>query len=343
MTLNLRVTRTHGVVYPERVNADFALPINVPSRYLDAPSEDQKTWVAIWRTRWFDITVLVCALGALTSVLLLRPALINAISTLRWFRPAFLTFTLIFIGWYAQGQLSIVNLIALVQASIAHRSWLFFLYDPISTLLWLFVLVTLFIWGRGTFCGWLCPFGALQELIARGARWLNVPQWRMRVRHDRALKTVKFGVLGVILVLAVINPRLSDVAVEIEPFKTSITLLFVRSWIYVAYAVLLVILGAIVNKFFCRYICPLGGALALLGRVRRWDWITRRAECGSPCQTCRHRCEYQAIEPSGTIDYTECFQCMDCVAIYESDLVCAPRILAKRGRRAIAIRSVPQR
>ena len=71
------------------------------------------------------------------------------------------------------------------------------------------------------------------------------------------------------------------------------------------------------------------------------DWIPRRADCGTPCQTCRHRCDYQAITPAGAVSYDECFQCMDCVVIYSSDEKCAPLIMeAKRARTIRIARSV---
>ncbi|MFX8137404.1 hypothetical protein ABTL00_19455, partial [Acinetobacter baumannii] len=88
----------------------------------------------------------------------------------------------------------------------------------------------------------------------------------------------------------------------------------------------LLLLNLFVYKGFCRYLCPLGAGLNLLGRVRLLRWIPRRAECGTPCQTCRHRCDYQAIRPNGAIVYEECFQCLDCVAIHDSPQRCAPLI-----------------
>ena len=106
---------------------------------------------------------------------------------------------------------------------------------------------------------------------------------------------------------------------------------------FVAWAAGLLVLGMFSYKFFCRYLCPFGGALALLGRVRMLDWIKRRGECGAPCQTCRHRCGYGAISAGGKVDYDECFQCMDCVVIYESDSLCAPRIFEKKRGRTVPI------
>ena len=50
---------------------------------------------------------------------------------------------------------------------------------------------------------------------------------------------------------------------------------------------------------------------------------------------CRVKCRYGAIEKSGAIVYSECFQCMDCVVIHDDPLKCVPLVLeAKRARKA---------
>jgi polyferredoxin len=335
--VHLQVTRSVGMVYPERVARDFRLSIDVPQRYIIPAAEDQKGWASIWKGRAGEIAVLLGALALLTTVLARQSPVVTRFGWLRRVRPAFLLFTVVFIGWYAQGQLSIVNLVALLQASLVGRSWNFFLFDPMSTLLWIFVVGSLLVWGRGTFCGWLCPYGAMQELLALAGRWLRVPSIRLKTAWDRRLKWLKYPILAAIVGAALVSTRLTDSLVEVEPFKTAVTLVFVRSWPFVAYAVALLLLGVVVNKFFCRYLCPLGAALALLGRLRRWDWIARRTECGTPCQTCRYRCAYQAIDARGRVQYDECFQCMDCVAIYDSEDQCAPLLLEAKRRRVIAL------
>lgn len=60
--------------------------------------------------------------------------------------------------------------------------------------------------------------------------------------------------------------------------------------------------------------------------------IARRAECGTPCQLCAVRCRYGSIEPAGQVRYDECFQCLDCVAIYNDAKTCVPQVLARKGR-----------
>ena len=337
---SLRVTRERGVVFPERVSREFPLRYVLPADQLLMPERDGKSWHGIWRTRAWELGVLGAALALLTIVLA-RPAwIIGTPQRLARFRRAYLLFTLLFIGWFAQAQLSIVNVTALLQAVVAGRDLGFFLYDPMSLVLWAFVALTLVLWGRATFCGWLCPFGALQELASQLAQALHIRRRRLRPGLDAQLKWIKYGVLFAILATAALSPGWTDRVVEIEPFKTAITLNFVRSWPFVLWAVALVLASAFVYKAFCRYLCPLGAGLALLGRVRGLNWIVRRAECGTPCQTCRHRCEYQAIRPDGAISYEECFQCLDCVAIHASDQRCAP-LIARRRERVIEIRPLP--
>jgi polyferredoxin len=164
----------------------------------------------------------------------------------------------------------------------------------------------------------------MQDLVSQLTRKLGIRPARVSVSLDRQLKRLKYAVLALIVVSAFLSVTWTDRLVEVEPFKTSITLNFVRAWPFVLWAVSMVALSAFVYKGYCRYLCPLGAGMGVLGRLRRWDWIARRTECGQPCQRCRSDCAYQAIEKSGKVDYDECFQCLDCVVIYESDTLCVP-------------------
>jgi NosR/NirI family transcriptional regulator, nitrous oxide reductase regulator len=341
LELFYRVTRTYGTFNRQAYQGLYPFAYRLPSAYVIPAPVPEAAWVNAWRNQALNVAILVLGLAVLTLALYKQHWLVRDSRRLHWFRYSFLAFTLIFVGWYAQGQLSIVNLTGVVEALREGRGLQFLLFDPLSLTLWIFVLGSLFVWGRGTFCGWLCPFGALQELLSKLLALTGFKGWRLHTRVDARLKWIKYAVLVAVLGCSVFMPQLSSTAAEVEPFKTSISLYFVRSWPYVAWAVACLFFSVLIYRGYCRYLCPLGAALAIMGKVRWLNWIPRREECGSPCQTCRHRCEYQAIEPKGEIVYAECFQCLDCVDIHDSADKCAPLITAKRRpQRVIAITAV---
>ena len=332
----LRATRTKGQILAEKTDHDFSFSFSVPHPLLILPpAESVKGFGSIWLERGVDLVILGTALFILAVALAMQKALTASARGFAIFRRLFLVFTLFFIGWWAQAQLSVVTLIGLTRAVKGEGGLAFLLYDPPSLLLWFFTLGSLMIWGRGTFCGWLCPFGALQELVGDLARGLKIKPWRVPPRWDERLRLVKYGALVAILGAALASSALAERLAEIEPFKTAITLVFVRSLPFVLYALGLLLGGMFVYKFFCRYFCPLGAAFALVGLARKWDWLPRRIECGDPCQLCKSKCRYNAIKPTGQIIYHECFQCMDCVVIHNDRKQCVPLILSDRQSRPL--------
>lgn len=337
--IDLTLIRAKGMMLPRITRQNVSLDYATPAALLAYPPSPPPEWLLAWQARWLDLAIIGAALLLLSSVLARPRWLSLSARRLARFRWAFLAFTLVYLGWYAQGQLSIVQLTGTVKTLRAGQGLASFLYDPVSLLLIAFTLLSLLIWGRGTFCGWLCPFGALQEFVAAAVHRLparlrppQVPRkWQQST--GRRLAHLRYVLLAALLLAALLWPTLAEKLVEAEPFKTAITIGFDRPWPYVAYAVLLLLAGASYYKLFCRLLCPLGAALTLGGKLRRWHWLPRRAECGQPCQTCRSRCNYDAIERDGAIRYDDCFQCLDCVGIYHDEQRCAPLLLwHKKGR-----------
>jgi polyferredoxin len=119
---------------------------------------------------------------------------------------------------------------------------------------------------------------------------------------------------------------------EVEPFKTAITARFVRGLPYVIYAAILLLIGLFTERAFCRFLCPLGAGLAVLDRLHLVDLLKRRPECGSPCHLCERSCPVRAIQSSGKIVMSECFQCLDCQVEYYDDRRCPPLAQARKRR-----------
>jgi NosR/NirI family transcriptional regulator, nitrous oxide reductase regulator len=328
------ITRSKGYIYPELISVDPVKSLRWPEKYyvIDKAEAAIEGWRAVWVQRWFDLSVIAVALSVLTLALVFQKQTVASRLGFWVFRMGFLAFTLGFIGWHAQAQLSVVTLAGLVKATVQTHDFSYLLWDPPSLLLWGFALISFVFWGRGVFCGWLCPFGAIQEFAAEIARLLRIRQWRVSDATDKVLRQLKYVTLAVILLAAIYPSSLSEKLAEVEPFKTSITLVFVRYWPFVVYALLLIVLNLFVYKAFCRYLCPLGAMMAIGGKLRLLDWIPRRAECGSPCQLCKVKCRYGAIEKSGAVNYTECFQCLDCVEIIGNPTSCVPDVQATKRK-----------
>jgi transcriptional regulator of nitric oxide reductase len=330
LDLALTITRAKGMILPTLTHKQVTLSYMPPATLFFYPPEPLPEWLLAWKQRWLDLIIIALALLTLT-VVLARPRWISVDARrLKVFRLGFLTFTLLYLGWYVQGQLSIVQITGALKSLKAGQGLSSFLYDPISLLLIAFTLITFVVWGRGTFCGWLCPFGALQEFVGLAARRLHLPRLRIPLALAKRMEWGRYVVLAVLLGAAFFVPNQGASLNEVEPFKTAITVGFDRSWPFVAYAVGLLLAGAFYYKFFCRFICPLGGAMSLGGRLRGFDWLPRRAECGQPCQSCKAKCAYDAIEPTGEIRYDACFQCLDCVGIYHDPKRCAPILLYEK-------------
>lgn len=319
------------------VVADAQTSLNQLERiqHMDEDSAGRQEWLQVWQSRRVDIVVLLLGLLILTTGLIAQKRMSATDKRLRVLRSAYLLFTVGFIGWYAQGQLSIINITGAIESLSSGGDLSFLMNDPITVILWVFVAGTLLVWGRGTFCGWLCPFGALQELISLITNAAGLHQRRLRASLDGKLKWLKYGVLATILVSLFAAPSIARVAIEVEPFKTAISLYFDREWPFVLWALSCLALGVFVYRGYCRYICPLGAALASLNFLQRWSWIPRRQECGTPCQSCRYKCEYQAIEESGKVNYSECFQCLDCVSIYQDPKRCLPLIKQTKADKTV--------
>lgn len=331
MQLKVELAVNHLVTLTKYFTDEYTLPGNFfETAGVEASARPTPPWVRVWQNRYIPVAVLIAALTLLSIGYAAHRILSRHPRRFHFFRAAFLAFTLIFIGFYAQGQLSVVNIFTVQLALLDGFDIDVFLYDPVIFILWLYTFISLFLVGRGLFCGWLCPFGALQEALAWCARRLGLKQAKVGyVLHRRLLK-LKYVIVLALTGIALHSLGYAERAAEVEPFKTVITLGFVREWPFVIYAVFILGSGLYIHKFYCRYLCPLGAGLAILGKFHLFGRLDRRDECGSPCQLCRHRCEIGAIRKDGEIDYDECIQCLECVVILQDPGQCAPEKIAQR-------------
>lgn len=293
--------------------------------------QEVELWQQIWQDRKIEIAILACMLTLLAAILIFQDGLTRRLGLYRATRIGYLVATLVFLGLVSGAQLSVVNIVTFVQALLAGFEWEQFLLDPLIFILWSFVALSMLFWGRGVFCGWLCPFGALQELLNEGARKLGIRQIEVPWPVHERLWPIKYIAFLLILGVSLKSLRWAYQVAEVEPFKTAIILNFVRDWPYVLYALVLLAAGLFIERFYCRYLCPLGAGLAIPARLRLFEWLHRRPQCGRECRICETRCTVQAISPLGQITPNECIYCLQCQANYYDATTCPP--LKRRAER----------
>jgi NosR/NirI family nitrous oxide reductase transcriptional regulator len=200
---------------------------------------------------------------------------------------------------------------------------------------WAFIAITTLIWGRGVFCGWACPYGSLNELLFKIGEKLKLPHFELPERIHKPLRWLRYVVFVVLVITFFFDPVLGEKMAEIEPFKSTF---YVPAWtrpigFFVWWAALLV-LSVFWFRPFCRYLCPMGAALAIPSSLRL-SGPYRREFC-TQCKICPRQCEPRAIRSDGTIDSRECLSCMECEANYRDDQVCPTLITIHRiaGRKA---------
>lgn len=327
------------------VHSILTLTYDLPARYRPAAEASLfpasgLLWQGVWMDRVFDVAVLLVALLVLGGVFFLQDLVARRRRFYRILRYCFLTFTLVWIGWYAVAQLTVLNVLTFAGALRTEFRWEFFLLEPLIFILWAFVAVALLFGGRGAFCGWLCPFGALQELLNRIGQRFQIRQFRVPFALHERLWPIKYIIFLGLFAVSLGSIDMAQAGAEVEPFKTAIVLRFMREWPFLLYVAALLGTGLFIERAFCRYLCPLGAALAIPARIRMFEWLKRRWHCGRQCNICATKCPVQAIHPNGSINPNECIYCLNCQTNYFDDAICPP-LIERRKRRELRAGAKP--
>lgn len=332
------------VVRADRERSDGAtasitqpLTYRLPKTYVlasagSAPRSETPLWIAAWERKPATIAIVCLMLVVVTVIFFAQEAFVRRPKLWLYTRTGFLLFTLFFLGWYANGQLSVVQVIAFFHSLLNGFRWETFLIEPVIFILWSFVALGLLFLGRGVYCGWLCPFGALQELLNEGAKRLGIRQIEVPFAVQERLWAIKYTLFLLILGVSFYSMERALVMAEIEPFKTAISMRFMREWPFVLFAMALLTAGLFIERFFCRYVCPLGAALGIPAKMKLFDWLHRRPQCGRECRYCETQCTVGAIDPLGRINPNECVLCLRCqVTMCDASQCIALKRRAGRG------------
>ena len=178
------------------------------------------------------------------------------------------------------------------------------------------VLAGLLIAGNA-FCGWICPFGALQGVLDWIRRKLRLPAVTVPARVDAVLRYGRFVVLALILYATISSAKLWFA--DFDPFRTIFGLgwLFefnlVEAWPAYLIAVLFLVGALFVPRFWCKYACPLGAVLSVTQNLS-FLRIRRNAASCKGCAICETPCPVgiKVAEAKDRVS-VNCIGCLECV------------------------------
>jgi polyferredoxin len=173
------------------------------------------------------------------------------------------------------------------------------------------------VFSGAAFCGWICPFGTLQDGLTWLRKKMHLPEIHVPAGVDRWLRYGRFLVLGLILYQTISTVKLWFSSYD--PYRT----LFGLGWLFEfnlaegwpAYLIaILVLLGSFfIPRAWCKYACPLGGTLSLLGNLS-FLRIRRNAQACKSCAVCDVPCPVGiAVSQAKSRVSTNCIGCLECV------------------------------
>ncbi|MGE5602182.1 MAG: 4Fe-4S binding protein [Nitrososphaerales archaeon] len=177
---------------------------------------------------------------------------------------------------------------------------------------------------RNGFCGWLCPFGFIQDMVSAFSAFVQKKIYPVRKAVkalktrgkklavlDRYLRFLKYGVLAWTVVGAAVYGFM--VFRDVDPWAALWGLLELSFGFGAIILIIVLVASLFVERPWCRYACPLGAATGLVGKLSPF-YLKRESDACKNCAICSKACPMGLpVHAATTIKQADCIGCLECV------------------------------
>jgi polyferredoxin len=176
------------------------------------------------------------------------------------------------------------------------------------------VLFTAILFGPA-FCGWICPLGSIQEWIGKIGRKIFGKRYNhfLPQKVDGVLRYLRYVIFGLVVYLVAVSGTILFSAVD--PYYA----LF-NFWngeatlISIAILIVTLLLSLVVERPWCKYLCPYGAFLGTTNLIRVFK-IRRSTETCINCMVCNNVCpmNIEISEKEQVLNH-QCISCLECTS-----------------------------
>ncbi|CUU50486.1 4Fe-4S binding protein [Clostridium beijerinckii] len=168
------------------------------------------------------------------------------------------------------------------------------------------------------FCGWICAFGAYNDLIYFISKKVFKIKFRVDEKVDSILKYFKYVVL--LFIIAISWTMESSILESTSPWDafgqiTDVFTIFSSLLVGLIFLILITIGAAFIERFFCRYLCPLGAIFSIISKIGIVKLNKPKSDCGK-CRACTMNCSMGL--PLYKVDCVkggDCINCLKCTEV----------------------------
>lgn len=303
----------------QNINADTLKTINMPNKagFIDSWGPD---WWRSWIHQKYSIIFTCSLLTGILLIILFARKLTQKRKQINIIKILLTTTIFSWIGIYHGipiGTQKVYN--SYNNLKLNNGDWENILFEPIFVILTTFIIITTLIWGRGIFCGWICPFGTIQDIIYKfKSTFFKFINFEIPNNIHNKLIYIKY-IIFIAIISSAIYATGNNLLFEFEPFKTIIQDKFNTSTILILWSLVLLSFAFFIERGFCRYLCPTGAALSLASHFQVINWLhTIKPSKSLEAQAYALKCPTKAIKNDGSINEKECILCLSC-QIYLND------------------------